>query len=515
MRGQRPAELWPSPHPAEPAQVHVPAADAGGRRPGHPAPRRTERTADVPLWGGRFSAPPSAGTAAFARSIGFDLRLAPYDAAATAAHAEALAAAGVLTREEVAAITSELGRLAAEIAAGAFEPSDADEDVHSAIERALTERLGPTGAKIHAGRSRNDLVVADLRRWSMDAADGLAARVAGLAAALADRAEEHGAVVMPGYTHLQRAQPVLLAHHLLAHAFPLARDAARLRRARETADVSPLGAGALAGSTIPLPVEDLAAGAGFSRPFDNSIDAVSDRDFVLELLSACVIVAVHLSRLAEDLVLWSTEEFGFARLDEAHATGSSMMPQKRNPDVAELCRAKAGRVLGDLVAVAAVLKGLPLAYDRDLQEDKEPLFDACDTLSGALQAMTEVVRGLSFDAERMAAAAGGSLLATDLAEHLVLGGLPFREAHRLLGTIVAHLERQGRTLADVPAEEWPRLSPLLGSEVSALLTPQAAVERRLTPGGTGPEAVARQLIALRSRLGSFSFEGSGSRSIPI
>jgi argininosuccinate lyase/argininosuccinate synthase len=487
---------------AAPATGGLPSVetDREGGPPPAAAPTPPVGSAPASLWGGRFSEPPAPDAFAFTRSLGFDARLAPYEVRATRAHVEGLREGGLLSAPEAAELLRELDAIAAEVEAGTFPWSEGDEDVHGALERVLTERLGPLGARVHGGRSRNDLVAADLRMWVKDAASDLALRAEELAAALADRAEEHRDAPLPGYTHLQRAQPVLLAHHLLAHAFPLLRDADRLERAAASADVSPLGAGALAGSTLPIPVEENAARLGFSRSFENSMDAVADRDFALEFLAACAILAVHLSRLAEDVVVWSSSEFGFARPAEAHVTGSSMMPQKRNPDVAELVRGKAGRVLGDLVALATVLKGLPLAYNRDLQEDKEPLFDAHDTLASSLAVMTALVRGLSFDREAMRAAVGGDLYATDVAEHLVAKGVPFREAHRLVGGIVADLEREGRTLTDVRPEEWSRWSPLLGPEVSSLLTPDVSVERRVTAGSTSPKSVDHQLAAVRARL---------------
>jgi argininosuccinate lyase len=469
-----------------------------------------------PLWAGRFAEGPSEGALAFTRSLSFDRRLAPYDVRATAAHAEALRDAGLLSEEETGAILGALEAIGAEINAGTFAWAEQDEDVHSAIERALIERLGPTGARIHAARSRNDLVATDLRLWTIDAARALAAASSELAETLARRAEEHPDAILPGYTHVQRAQPVLLAHHLLAHTFPLARDVERLLRAAEGAAIlSPLGAGALAGSTLALATDTTARRLGMGGAFENSIDAVSDRDFALELLGAETILAVHLSRLAEDLVLWASQEFGFARPADADATGSSMMPQKRNPDVAELVRGKAGRVLGDLVALATAMKGLPLAYDRDLQEDKEPLFDAYDTLAGGLSAITDMVRGLTFDTERMRAAAGdGFLLATDLAERLVGAGMPFRDAHHLTGRIVAELEAGGRTFADVQPAEWAGWSDLLGPDVAELLTPEASIRRRTTPGGTSPASVAGQLGTLRHRLASLAGRG-GSYTVPL
>jgi argininosuccinate lyase/argininosuccinate synthase len=457
----------------------------------------TEQRPSEPLWAGRFSAPPSVAAMAFTRSIHFDRRLATYDVRATSAHVLALRDAGVLTDDEMAALEAELTAIRGELSDGTFPWSSQDEDVHSALERVLIERLGATGAKVHTARSRNDLVATDLRLWVKDAAEDLAAKAGRLATALADQAEAHLGAVMPGYTHLQKAQPVLLSHHLLAHAFPLVRDAERLRRARDGADASPLGAGALAGSTIALATDTTSKRLGFASAFDNSIDAVADRDFALEFLSACTILAVHVSRLAEDIVLWTTDEFGFAAPAEAHATGSSMMPQKRNPDVAELARAKVGRVLGDLVTLATVMKGLPLAYDRDLQEDKEAVFDAHGTMAATLDAMAEMIGGLTFDTERMERAVWGSLFATDVAEYVVTAGMPFRDAHRLVGRIVAELEAEGRTLADVKPDEWSAWSPLLGEDVSSLLDPHVAVERRATPGGPSKASVEGQLRTLR------------------
>ncbi|MCA1726941.1 MAG: argininosuccinate lyase, partial [Actinobacteria bacterium] len=408
----------------------------------------------APLWAGRFAEPPSAGTIHFTASLHFDRRLAPFDLRATAAHAEALRDAGILSADETTRILDALGAMGAEIEAGTFAWTD-DEDVHTVVERALTDRLGALGAKIHAARSRNDLVATDLRLWSIDAARSLANAAAGLAEALAARAAEHSGAIMPGYTHLQRAQPVTLGHHLLAHAFPLVRDAERLLRAAEAAGTSPLGAGALAGSTITLDTDATAGRLGLAGAFENSIDAVSDRDFALELLSACAITAVHLSRLAEDLVLW----------------------------------------------LAVTMKGLPLAYDRDLQEDKEPLFDAYDTLAGSLGALTAMVAGMEFDTDRMRQAAeeDGMLLATDVAEQLVAGGMPFRDAHHLVGTLVAKLEADGRGFADLSSEEWAGFSPLLADGVTGILSAERAVQRRTTPGGPSPQSVRDQIDTVRTR----------------
>ncbi len=456
-----------------------------------------EHRAVRPVWAARLEGGLSGESLAFTRSLGFDRRLAPYDLRATAAHADALREAGLLDDADHEAIAHELAHMGDEVGNGTFPWDDGDEDVHSAIERVLTSRLGDAGARIHAGRSRNDLVATDLRLWTKDACEDVAAGIAGLAEALADQAEAHIGSPMPGYTHLQRAQPVSLSHHLLAHALPLSRDAARFLGVRASADVCALGAGALAGSTIELDIERVAAKLGFAATFENSIDAVSDRDFALEFLAACSILGMHLSRLAEDVVLWATREFGFAKLPDRHSTGSSMMPQKRNPDVAELARGKAGRLLGHFVALVTAMKGLPLAYDRDLQEDKEPLFDAFDTLSLALPAMAALVAELEFDLDRMSSSIGPNSLATDVAEALVTAGRPFREAHATVAGWVAALERDGRTLADASSDEWESVAPGISPDV---IRAADAVERRRTPGGPSAPSVKEQLVELRNRL---------------
>jgi argininosuccinate lyase/argininosuccinate synthase len=454
------------------------------------------------VWSGRFEQPPAADTTAFLNSLRFDRRLLPHDLAVTAAHVDALRRAGLLGEDDALRLGSEVAALQREAAEGTFPFSPTDEDVHVAVERVLTERLGDLGARVHAGRSRNDLVATDLRLWTKDAASGLAALARGLIEALAARAEEHAGTLIPGYTHLQRAQPVTLGHHLLAHAFALARDVERLEGAGARANVSALGAGALAGSTLGLDPVATATALGFGAVFDNSIDAVSGRDFAVEFLSACLATALDVSRLAEEIVLWSTQEFGFVRIDDAYATGSSMMPQKRNPDVAELSRAKAGRVLGDLVTLAAAIKGLPLAYARDLQEDKEAVFDAHDALAATLAAVTGVVATLAFDAARMRRACdGGFLTATDLAEQLVRAGVPFRQAH----------ERSGRSLLDVSPAEWPHLDPSLDADTGARLTPEASVAARDGHGGPGPASIARQLEEIRQLLGRPALTGPSGR----
>jgi argininosuccinate lyase len=390
------------------------------------------------LWGGRFSRGPADETLAFTSSISFDRRLVHHDCAVLAAHARGLARAGILSEEESSIAADALKHVADDIASGAFEPLESDEDIHSAVERALLERIPETAPRLRAGLSRNDRVAACLRLWLKDAIADLTARLGGLMETLGAAAARHPDAIMPGYTHLQRAQPVRLADHLGAHSAALFRDAERLADCADRADASPLGAGALAGTTLPMDRASVARDLGFASVMPNTIDAVSARDFVAEFLAAAAILGVHLSRLAEEVVLWTSAEFGFAELDDAFATGSSLMPQKKNPDVAELARGKAGRLIGDLTGLLATLKGLPLAYNRDLQEDKEPLFDAADTLAGMLGALDGLVGTLRFRTDRMADAAGDwTLRATAIAEELVRRGVAFRDAHEVVGRLVA------------------------------------------------------------------------------
>jgi argininosuccinate lyase len=384
-----------------------------------------------------------------------------------------------------------------ELATDSFVFAASDEDIHTAVERRVTELAGPAGAKLHTGRSRNDQVATDLRLWTKRTAREMVAAIDALQRVLVARAEEAGDdVALPGYTHLQHAQPVLLAHHLLAHAWGLARDVDRWQRVVVAADVSPLGAGALAGSSLPLDPDLTARALGFAARFENSLDAVSDRDFVAEAVFAAALAQVHLSRLGEEIVLWSSTEFGFLRLPDAFATGSSMMPQKKNPDVAELVRGKAGRVIGDLAGLLATLKGLPLAYNRDLQEDKEPLFDAVDTLHASLLALGGLLAGATFDTAAMRAQTDDPLLgATDLAELLVRNGMPFREAHAVVGALVREAVDGPTSFAELVAAD-----ARLGAEGAALLAPGAAVAQRTTPGAGGPEPLGAQLAAMHARL---------------
>ena len=449
------------------------------------------------LWQGRFGENrPAEELLAFSESLSFDSQLAADDVAGSRAHVRGLARAGIIPTEEADILVGALDQVAEELAAGKFEFGPDDEDIHTAVERRVTELAGPVGGKLHTGRSRNDQVAVDLRLWVRRHLVDVAALVTGLQEALVRRAEEVEDAYLPGYTHMQRAQPVLLAHHLLAHAWALGRDVDRLLATMARADVSPLGAGALAGSSLPLDPDAVAEELGFSARFENSLDAVSDRDFVAESLFDLSLLSVHLSRLGEEIVIWSTSEFGFVHLDDAYATGSSMLPQKKNPDIAELVRGKAGRMIGHLTGLLVTLKGLPLAYNRDLQEDKEPLFDAVDQMSRALPALTGLIDTVAFDLDRMAEAAdGGETAAVDLVEWLVEQGTPFREAHSLVGSLVrASVERH------VPLGELVEAHPALGSPALHLLEPGAAVGRRASPGSGGPDAVAEQLKRFRQRL---------------
>ncbi len=447
------------------------------------------------LWEGRLS-----GTAeevmAFTASISFDRRLAEDDLAGSRAHVRGLGRAGMLADEEVAVLLAALDRVEEEIASGSFVFQAEDEDIHTAVERRVTEITPDLGAKLHTGRSRNDQVATDLRLWAHRELLEVAGRVLCLEETLLRRAVEVGDTYLPGYTHMQRAQPVLLSHHLLAHGWALARDIDRLVHSVDRLDVSPLGAGALAGTSLPLDPDWVAEDLGFTGRFENSIDAVSDRDFVVEALFDMALLGVHLSRLGEEMVLWSCEEFGFVVLDDAYATGSSMLPQKKNPDVAELARGKAGRLIGHLTGVLATLKSLPLAYNRDLQEGSEPLFDAVDQVSGTLVALTGLVSTAGFATEKMSeAAAGPQAAAVDLAEWLVGRQVPFRQAHELVGSLVRDSIERG-----VPLTELVHAHPALGAEALSVLEPGVAVTRRTSPGGAGPVPFAVQLERFRQRL---------------
>ena len=448
------------------------------------------------LWHGRFEGGPAAELMAFTESLSFDKRLWPDDIAGSVAHVHGLAHVGILTEIERDSVLAALDRVATEMGDGSFQFLAGDEDIHTAVERRVTELAGPAGAKLHTGRSRNDQSATDVRLWMKRELLAVAARIVDLQAVLFQRAIDAGSVYLPGYTHLQRAQPVLLAHHLLAHGWALARDVDRLLDALERIDVSPLGAGALAGSSLPLDPDYTARRLGFAGRFENSLDAVGSRDHVAEALFALTLVGINLSRMGEEFVLWTSEEFGFATLDDGYATGSSMLPQKKNPDIAELARGKAGRLIGDLTGFLATMKGLPLAYNRDYQEDKEPLFDAVDQISLALSAIRGMVATATWVPERMQSAADSETgSATDLAEWLVQRGTPFRDAHAIVGLLVRrHLAGEGTLRSLVAAD------PALGADAAALVAPGVAVQRRTTAGGAGPAAVAVQLERFRSRL---------------
>ncbi len=455
----------------------------------------------VKLWGGRFSSGPAEALERLSVSVQFDWRLAPYDIRQSKAHANVLHRAGLLAADETRHIRSALDDLGRAVAAGDFRPTVDDEDVHTAIERGMLERLGALGGKLRAGRSRNDQVATDLRLYLRDHVRSLALAVADLQEALCDQAERTLDVPAPGLTHLQHAQPVLFAHHLLAHVQAFARDLGRLRDWDARADESPLGAGALAGSSLPLDPVAAAAELGFSRAAANSMDAVSDRDFVAEFLFAAAMIGVHLSRLGEEVVLWTTREFGWVELDDAFATGSSIMPQKKNPDVAELARGKCGRLVGHVAGFLTTLKGLPLTYDRDLQEDKEPVFDAVDTLGLVLPAMAGMVASMRVRADRLEESAPtGFALATDVAEHLVTRGVPFRDAHEAVGHLVVWCLAQDRDLHEATDDELARISPHLTPEVRDVLSVRGALAARSSPGGTAPARVAEQLAAAREAL---------------
>jgi argininosuccinate lyase len=450
------------------------------------------------LWSGRFSKPPAPEAHALGRSLGVDVALASQDVDASIAHVGALHDAGLVSDEEAAALEEALADVAGAIAEGGFLFDPRDEDVHSAIERAVTDRLGDLGARLHAGRSRNDLVVTDLRLWLLAAGRRIGTETVGLARALLARAREHGATVMPGTTHGRDAQVVTLGHHLLAHAWALTRDLERLDQWSERASTSALGAGAIATSTLALDPDRTAARLGFLRAFANSIDAVGDRDFVQEFSAVATIEATHLSRLAADVARFTDPAVGWAELDEAYATGSSMMPHKRNPDTVELARAKAARVAGGFATLASVLQGLPVGYHRDLQEDKEPVFDAAATLELLLPALTGAIRTLRFDTGAMRdACADEGLYATDLAEALVRTGVPFREAHRRVGDLLRRLGGDRRSMRDLDAHEWDAVGVPDGA---SMLDPDRSVEARSMPGGPSPGSVRAQADAVQKAL---------------
>ncbi|MGN6104744.1 MAG: argininosuccinate lyase, partial [Kofleriaceae bacterium] len=427
-------------------------------------------------------------------SVDFDRRLLPHDVAGSIAHAEMLAARGIIGAADLAAITSGLRRVEAQLAAGELAWDDALEDVHMNVEARLIEQIGDAGRRLHTGRSRNDQVATDLRLYARAAADRLIAAIDELRRALLAQARDHVDTLMPGYTHLQRAQPVRLAHHLLAYDAMLARDRGRIADARGRADVSPLGSGALAATTLPIDRARVAGALGFAAVTRNSLDAVGDRDFAIELVAACALAQVHLSRLGEELVLWTSSEFGFARIGEAYCSGSSLMPQKMNPDLAELLRAKSGRSVGAWVTLMTVVKGLPLAYNKDLQETQEPLYDAVETLEASLAVARGMVASLVFDRARLRAAIDqGYLVATELADYLVTRGVPFREAHDIAGHLVRVASGRGVELAQLSLDELRAAHPAFEADVASWLDPERAVDRRDVPGGPARTQVIAEL----------------------
>jgi argininosuccinate lyase len=453
------------------------------------------------MWKGRFSQPTSALVQRYGESVSFDHRLYAHDIRGSIAQSKALLKAGIITAAEQADIERGLLGIKADIDAGRFEWKESLEDVHMNVEAELTKRIGAAGGKLHTARSRNDQVALDVRLYTRDAVDRIVSLIRSLQRALVECAEREEGAVMPGYTHLQRGQPVLFAHHLLAYVEMLHRDAARLTDARVRINVMPLGSGALAGSTILLDRQLVAQELDFPAITQNSMDAVSDRDFVAEVLFAIALCGVHLSRLSEDVILWASAEFGFIHLSDAHTTGSSLMPQKKNPDVAELTRGKSGRLVGNLMALLTLLKGLPMTYNRDMQEDKEPLFDSIDTITAALEVFAEMVSGMSVRQDKTRAATSDPLLlATDLADYLVKKGLPFRQAHEVIGKLVAYSLSEGRGFAELTLAEYQAEWPGFQDDLFSVLTVETALKARQNPGAPSPENVAKQLARWRSAL---------------
>lgn len=458
------------------------------------------------LWGGRFASGPSPELARLSSSTHFDFALAPYDIAGSRAHAKGLAAAGYLSPPELEAMLEALDALAAAVESGEFTADEGDEDVHSALERGLMTFAGTElGGKLRAGRSRNDQIATLVRLYLIDHGRVIAHELIRLVDAIAAQVEDHASAVMPGRTHLQHAQPVLLSHHLLAHAWPIVRDLERLRDWRVRASASPYGAGALAGSSLGLDPQLIATELGLERPTENSIDATASRDVVAEFAFITAMIGIDLSRFAEEIILWNTREFGFVTLDDGYSTGSSIMPQKKNPDIAELARGKSGRLIGNLTGLLATLKGLPLAYNRDLQEDKEPVFDSVETLEVLLPAFTGMVATLRFDTERMAELAPqGFSLATDVAEWLVRGGVAFRDAHEISGALVRFCEERGIDLDEPSDEEYAAISEHLTPDVRKVLTVEGSIGSRNGAGGTAPTRVAEQRSSLTERVAALA-----------
>jgi argininosuccinate lyase len=455
------------------------------------------------LWGGRFASGPADAMATLSKSTHFDFRLARYDLLGTAAHLKALHAAGYLTEDELVVLEKAVGELSKRVAAGQFKPREEEEDVHAALERGLMEIAGPDlGGKVRAGRSRNDQIATLIRMFMLDAADALEQQLIDYIDALSTKAEDYMGTAMAGRTHFQHAQPILLSHHLAAHAWPQVRNLQRLEDFRKRAKKSPYGSAALAGNTLGLDAQLIADELGFSATTENSLDATSSRDLVAEFAFLMTMIAIDMSRLAEEVIIWASYEFGYIKLDDAFATGSSIMPQKKNPDIAELTRGKSGRILGNLTGLMATLKALPLAYNRDLQEDKEPIFDSFDSLMLLFPAVNGMIRTLEFNKARLEElATAGFALATDAAEWLVRQGVPFRDAHEIVGELVRHCERKGIELNQISDEELQSISKQLKPEVKQVLTLNSAIESRQGPGGTSSKQVIEQLVQLRKLIG--------------
>lgn len=453
------------------------------------------------MWGGRFAETMDERMARFNNSYPFDKRMWAEDIRGSLAWARQIHQAGVISAEELAEITRGLETVHNEFATGTFEALPSDEDIHTAVERRLGELIGAPARKLHTGRSRNDQVATDMRLWTLNAIERAEAGIRELQAALLAQAEAAGDAVMPGYTHVQRAQPILLAHWLLKHFWPLERDRARLADCARRVAVLPLGSGALAGSPLKIDRDALARDLGFAAPSPNSLDAVSDRDFVAEFLFCASMIGIHLSQLAEDIVFYSSSEFGFVKLADAYSTGSSLMPQKKNPDSFELARGKSGRLIGDLITLLTVLKGLPSSYNKDLQEDKEPLFDAADTIELTLAVAAGAIGTARFNHERMLAALDTAMLATDLADYLVARGVPFREAHHAVGVVVREGEVKGVELSALPLDSFKAAHPAFGDDVLELFDFAKSVASRNLAGATGPEAVRAQIAQAKAALG--------------
>jgi argininosuccinate lyase len=466
--------------------------------PTHPAGQRSAQNLKN-LLRGRFKQSRLPEVEAFSASLPFDRRLYHHDIRGSAAHARMLARVGLLTQREANAIRAGLQEIEHEIDNGRFRFDVADEDIHLAIERRLTEKIGEAGQKLHTARSRNDQIALDLRLYLRDEINGVLRLIVGLTRALARLASSHLETVMPAYTHLQRAQPISLAHHLLAHIDMLERDHQRFEQALARTEMMPLGAGAIATTTLPIDRKAVARELGFKRISANSVDAISDRDFALDFLAAAAILAIHLSRMAEEIILWATAEFGFAELPDEFSTGSSMMPQKKNPDFLELIRGKSGRAIGNLVTLLTVLKALPFGYNSDLQEDKEAVFDTLDTIKPMLSLMAQLWPRMRFNTAAMAAAAGGFALATDLAEYLVRCGIPFRQAHEAVGALVRELSADGRALSDVTLAQLQKISAAFQADALKLLKPEHSLRARKVAGGPAPEVVRRRLAELAHR----------------